>query len=209
MKNDTSRTNQPQQAKGGQRQNTPSALGKQPRQLNQKPQSEAETESETEIDSDLHDLFLDELADMLHAERQITKALPKLIKAAEAEELRTALQDHLAETQQQINRIEQVFASLGEKVEAKPCKGMQGILEEGDEMVKEMKDTTALDAAIISGGQKVEHYEIASYGTLVAWAEKMGHDEAARLLGESLAEEKAADEKLTEIAESSANDKAD
>jgi ferritin-like metal-binding protein YciE len=206
MKN-TTRTNQPQEAKGGQRQNSPAGPAKQTGQAKRNDQSESEPESE--MDSDLHDLFLDELADMLHAERQITKALPKLIKAAEASELRTALQDHLAETQKQIARIEQVFASLDEKVEAKPCKGMQGILEEGDEMVKEMKGTTALDAVIIAGGQKVEHYEIASYGTLVAWAEKMGHDEAARLLGESLAEEKAADEKLTEIAESLANEKAD
>jgi ferritin-like metal-binding protein YciE len=206
MKNDT-RTNTRQDAKGSQRQNTPEGSAKQGRA--EQPDRDADADSESGMDSDLHDLFLDELADMLHAERQITKALPKLIKAAEAEELRTALEEHLAETQEQIARIEQVFTSLDEQVQAKPCKGMQGILEEGDEMVKEMKDTAALDAAIISGGQKVEHYEIASYGTLVAWAEKMGHDEAARLLGESLAEEKAADEKLTEIAESLANEKAD
>jgi ferritin-like metal-binding protein YciE len=203
MKSKTSRTNQSQRAK-----QSPSSYQARSGSRSQG-NGDSETDSESQSNSDLHDAFLDELADMLHAERQITKALPKLIKAAEADELRTALEDHLAETQQQIARIEEVFASLEEPVKAKPCDGMKGILEEGEDMVKEMKDTTALDAVIISGGQKVEHYEIASYGTLIAWATQMGHMEAARLLVENLEEEKAADEKLTEIAESLANAKAD
>jgi len=162
-----------------------------------------------EMNNDLHELFLDELADMLHAEQQITKALPKLIKVAESDELRTALESHLEETNNQISRLEQVFESLDEKSKAKPCKGMKGILEEGDEMVKEMKETEALDATIISAAQKVEHYEIASYGTLIAWAEQMGHGDAAQLLKENLQEEKNADEKLSEVALSAANQKAE
>jgi len=166
-------------------------------------------ESDQEMDNSLHDLFLEELADTLHAEHQITKALPKLIKAAESEELRSGLEDHLEETEQQIDRIERVFKSLGEKVKTKPCEGMKGILKEGEEMVKEMKNTPSLDATIIAGCQKVEHYEIASYGTLIAWAKQMGHDEEAELLQESLDEEKSADEQLTEVAESSANQKAE
>jgi len=162
-----------------------------------------------QMNTELHELFLDELADMLHAEQQITKALPKLIKAAKSDELRTALEEHLEETNNQISRLEQVFESLDEKAKAKPCKGMKGILEEGDEMVKEMKETEALDATIISAAQKVEHYEIASYGTLIAWAEQMGHGDAAQLLKENLQEEKAADEKLSEVALSAANEKAE
>jgi len=161
------------------------------------------------MDNDLHELFLDELADMLHAEQQITKALPKLIKVVEEEELRTALESHLEETKGQVTRLEQVFKSLDEKTKTKPCKGMKGILDEGDEMVKEMQGTAALDAAVIAAGQKVEHYEIASYGTLVAWAEQMNHSEAAQLLKENLQEEKAADEKLTDIARAVANAKAE
>lgn len=161
------------------------------------------------MDNDLHELFLDELQDMYHAENQITKALPKLIKAADSEELRAALEGHLDETTEQIARLERVFESLGEKVKSKQCKGMKGILEEGDEMIKEMKGTSALDATLIAVGQKVEHYEIASYGTLIAWAEEMGHEEAVRLLKANLNEEKSADSKLTDIALSQANERAE
>ncbi len=156
----------------------------------------------------LKEVFLDELADVLHAEKQITKALPKMIKAAESDELREALEEHLQETENQIDRLEQVFAECDAKAKTKPCKGMQGIIEEGEEMVKESKNTPALDAVIISAAQKVEHYEIASYGTLAAWAEQMGNDNAVRLLNEILEEEKAADEKLTEVACSMANEAA-
>ncbi len=161
------------------------------------------------MNHDLHRMFVDELADALHAEYQLTKALPKLIKAAESEELANALQAHLEETEGQITRLEEVFVSLDEKPRKKPCKGMQGILEEGDEMVKAQKASPAMDAAIIAASQKAEHYEIAAYGTLLAWAKEMGHDEAIRLLNETLAEEKHADKALTEIALGGANRRAE
>ena len=167
--------------------------------------SKAPSDQNLPMNNPLHDLFLDELADTRHAETQLTKALPKMIKAAESDELRSALESHLEETKGHIRRIDEAFAALNEKVKNIPCEAMKGILEEGDELVKETKGTTALDAAIISAGQKVEHYEIASYGTLVAWATKMGHEEVASLLEDNLNEEKAADEKLTQIAETTAN----
>jgi ferritin-like metal-binding protein YciE len=160
-------------------------------------------------DSDLHELFLDELADMYHAEHQLTKALPKMAKAAESDELRTAFEMHLNETETQITRLEEVFDSVMAKVNSKTCEGMKGIISEGEEMLKEMKNTSALDATLIAAAQKVEHYEIASYGTLAAWARQMGHQDAAELLEETLSEEKAADEKLTQIATSIANQKAE
>lgn len=161
------------------------------------------------MDSELHELFLDELADILNAERQLTKALPKMAKAAKSEELTAAFKSHLAETENQITRLEQVFASLDEPVKSKECKAMKGLLEEGKDLMEEMKDSSALDAALIAAAQKVEHYEIASYGTVCAWAEKMGHDEAVELLTATLDEEKLADEKLTAIAESTANEAGD
>ena len=153
----------------------------------------------------LHKLFLDELSDIHHAERQLTKALPKMAKAAENEELRAAFESHLQETENQISRIEQVFESLGETARKKKCKAMEGLIEEGKELMEENKGSSTIDAALISAAQKVEHYEIASYGCLCTWAKLMEHEEAARLLQESLDEEKEADERLTEIAESLAN----
>ena len=164
---------------------------------------------DAETESNLQEIFLDELADMYHAEKQITKALPKMIKAAQSDELREALEEHLNETEGQIDRLDQVFAAVDEKVKTKTCKGMQGIVEEGDELIKENKGAPGLDAVIISAAQKVEHYEIASYGTLASWAEQMGNDRAAKLLRETLREEKEADEKLTGIAESLANQEAE
>jgi ferritin-like metal-binding protein YciE len=161
------------------------------------------------MDSELHELFLEELADMYQAEHQLTKALPKMAKAAESDELKQAFQSHSEETENQISRLEQVFTSLNEKPRSKKCRGMQGIIEESEEMMKEQKNSTALDATLISAAQKAEHYEIASYGTLAAWAEQMGHDEAFRLLKETLSEEKAADEKLSELALYRANLKAE
>jgi ferritin-like metal-binding protein YciE len=160
------------------------------------------------MDNDLHELFLDELKDIYDAEQQLTKALPKMAKAAESDELRMAFESHLSETENQVQRLEQVFESLGETAKAKKCKGMNGLIKEGEEMMKELKDTSALDASLIASAQKVEHYEIASYGSLCAWAKQMGHDEAAQLLQETLDEEKAADHKLTEVAETSANEEA-
>ena len=153
----------------------------------------------------LHDAFIDELRDVYHAEKQITKALPKMIKAATSDELREAFENHLEETKGQINRLEEVFASLDEKVKAKKCDGMAGIIEEGSSAMGEDFDEPTMDAALIASAQRVEHYEMAAYGTLVAWAEAMGHTEAAELLQATLEEEKATDEKLSEIADGGVN----
>lgn len=160
------------------------------------------------MDTELHKLFLDELADIYNAEQQLTKALPKLAKAAQSDELREALEQHLEETEEHISRLEQVAESLDETLKRKTCKAMKGLLEEGDEIVKEQKNSSALDAGIIAACQKVEHYEIATYGTLCAWAEQMGHDEALKLLQQTEEEEAAADETLTEVAENIANERA-
>ena len=153
----------------------------------------------------LHDAFIDELRDVYHAEKQITKALPKMIKAATSDELRQAFETHLDETKTQIGRLEEVFASLDEKVKAKKCDGMAGIIEEGSSAMGEDFDEPTMDAALIASAQRVEHYEMAAYGTLVAWAEAMGHTEAAELLQTTLDEEKATDEKLTELADGGIN----
>lgn len=169
----------------------------------------AAEEQNAEMDNDLHELFLDELADILNAEQQLTKALPKMAKAAESDELREAFEAHLAETEEHVSRLEQVAEGLGEKLKRKTCAAMKGLVEEAQDLMKEQKGSSALDAALIAAAQKVEHYEIASYGTVCAWAKQMGHEDAAEILGETLEEEKAADEKLTTIAESAANAKAE
>jgi ferritin-like metal-binding protein YciE len=156
----------------------------------------------------LHDAFIDELRDTYDAEKQLTKALPKLAKAATSPELREAFEAHLEETRGQIDRLEQVFASLDEKVRGKHCDGIAGIIEEGKSIMEEDFDETTMDACLIAAGQRAEHYEMAAYGTLVAWARAMGHDEAAELLEQTLEEEKAADEKLTAIAEGGINQEA-
>lgn len=158
------------------------------------------------IDGDLHELFLDELADILNAEQQLTKALPEMAEAAVSEELTSAFESHLTETEYHIRRLEKVFASLDEPVKSKECKAMKGLLDEGRDLMEEMKGSPALDAALIAAAQKMEHYEIASYGTVCAWAAKMGHDKAVELLSVTLDEEKAADEMLTEIAEGTVNE---
>jgi ferritin-like metal-binding protein YciE len=153
----------------------------------------------------LHEVFLDELADLYSAEKQLLKALPRMAKAAKSEELREAFEQHLSETEEQVNRLEQAVEALGEKMKRKTCKAMEGLLEEAKEMMDDQKDSPALDAVLIAAAQKVEHYEIASYGTVCTWAELMGHDEALDLLQETLDEEKNTDERLTEIAETVAN----
>ena len=153
----------------------------------------------------LHDAFVDELRDTYDAEKQVTKALPKMVKAASSAQLKTAFQNHLAETQTQIARLEKVFASLGEKVRGKHCDGVAGIIEEGKAIMEEDFDETTMDACLIAGGQRVEHYEMAAYGTLVAWARAMDHTEAADLLQQTLDEEKAADQKLSSLAEGGIN----
>lgn len=158
------------------------------------------------MNGELHELFLDEIADILSAEQQLTKALPKMAAAARSEELIATFESHLEETEYHITRIEEIFASLDEPVRSKECKAMKGLIEEGNELIEKMKGSSALDAALIAAAQKVEHYEIASYGTVCAWAEKMGHDEAVELLSATLYEEKSTDELLTSIAESTVNE---
>jgi ferritin-like metal-binding protein YciE len=155
-----------------------------------------------------HDAFLDELRDAYDAEKQLTKALPKLAKAASAEELREAFESHLDETRGHVEKLEQVFASLDEKVRGKHCDGIAGIIEEGKSVMEEDFDDETMDACLIAAGQRAEHYEMAAYGTLVAWAKAMGHEEAAGLLEEILDEEKAADEKLTSLADGGINESA-
>jgi ferritin-like metal-binding protein YciE len=153
----------------------------------------------------LHDAFIDELRDTYDAERQLTKALAKLAKAATSPPLRDAFESHLTETQGQIERLEQVFETLNEKVRGKHCDGIAGIIEEGKSIMEEDFDDDTMDACLIAAGQRAEHYEMAAYGTLVAWARAMGHTEAADLLQETLDEEKAADEKLSSLAEGGIN----
>ncbi len=156
----------------------------------------------------LHTAFVDELRDTYDAERQILKALPRMIKAASSEDLSSAFETHLEETRGHVERLEQVFASLDEKVRGKHCDGMAGIIEEGKSIMEEDFDETTMDACLIAAAQRVEHYEMAAYGTLVAWAGTMGHVEAASLLKETLEEEKAADKKLSGIAEGGINQEA-
>ena len=153
----------------------------------------------------MHDAFLDELRDSYDAERQLIKALPKMAKAATSAELRTAFETHLEETRGHVERLEQVFESLEEKVKGKHCDGIAGIIEEGKSIMEEDFDESTMDACLIAAGQRAEHYEMAAYGTLVAWARAMGHDEAAELLEQTLEEEKAADQKLTSLAQSGIN----
>ncbi len=160
-------------------------------------------------ESALNELFIDELKDIYWAEKHLTTALPKMAKAATTDELRSAIQNHLAETENHVSRLEQVFKSIGEKAVAKKCEAMAGLIKEGDEIVAETeKGSITRDAGIISAGQKIEHYEIATYGTLKTLAGVLGYDEAAELLEATLQEEKNADSKLTEVAESSINQSA-
>lgn len=152
----------------------------------------------------LQKLFTNELSDLYDAEQQILKALPKMIEECSSSELQEALQEHFKVTQQQVSRLDEIFRELGEKPNKK-CKGMAGIISEGEEMLKEDLEESTKDAGIIGAAQKVEHYEIASYGTARTLAEFLGNDRAAQLLEETLEEEKEADKLLTEIAESSIN----
>jgi ferritin-like metal-binding protein YciE len=155
--------------------------------------------------NDLHELFIEELSDIYDAEKQLIKALPKMAKHVENEELQTAFERHLEQTKKQKDRLDQVFEALDEKPKRKSCKGMAGLIAEGEEMASELEDSSALDAGLICAAQKVEHYEIASYGCLCTWAEEMGHTEALRLLKENLKEEKQTDDLLTDLAEQCLN----
>lgn len=153
----------------------------------------------------LHDAFLDELRDAYNAEKQLLKALPKLARKATSGELRTAFETHLEETHGHVSTLEDVFGVLGEKVRGKHCDGIAGIIEEGKSVMEEDFDDDTMDACLIASGQRAEHYEMAAYGTLVAWATVMGHTEVAGLLEGILTEEKAADRKLTALAEAGIN----
>ena len=148
------------------------------------------------------DMLLEETKDIYDAEKRLTKALPKMAKAATTEELREAIEDHLEETKGQVKRLEKIFKLLEKPARGKKCAAMTGLVEEGSELIKEKKDmdSAVFDAALIAAAQKVEHYEIATYGTLATWAEMLGLEEVSDLFEESLAEEKGADDKLTSLA---------
>jgi ferritin-like metal-binding protein YciE len=149
----------------------------------------------------LEDAFVEELRDVYHAEKQIIKALPRMAKKATNPELRAGLEKHLRETEEQVQRLEQVFELLGEKAKAKKCDAMEGLLEEGKDVMNEDAEDEVRDALLIAAAQKVEHYEIATYGTLCAWSKQLGHDSrVAELLHRTLNEEKMTDEKLTQVA---------
>ena len=150
----------------------------------------------------LHDLFVNELRDLLSAENQILKALPKMAKAASSEELRMGFEEHLEQTKGQVERLQKVFEEIDMAPRAKKCKAMEGLLEEGAEILEMNAEDAVRDAAMIAAAQKVEHYEIAAYGTVRTYAEMLGFDEAARLLQETLDEEGETDKKLTELAQS-------
>lgn len=156
----------------------------------------------------LDDLFEDTLKDIYYAENKILKALPKMAKAAHSDELRAAFEKHEKQTEEQISRLEQVFDLIETPAKGKKCQAIEGILEEGTEIIKEFKRAPALDAGLVSAAQAVEHYEIARYGTLKRWAEQMGLDEAVGLLDETLDEEKETDASLTELADSMVNEQA-
>ncbi len=153
----------------------------------------------------LEDLFLEDLKDLYNAENQILKALPRMAKKASAPELRRAFEQHLKQTEGQVQRLERVFGAIGEKPKGKTCKGMQGLIEEGKEKMSEDIEDDVLDAALIAAAQKVEHYEIAAYGTLRAYAEMLGNQQAAKLLQQTLDEEGETDKKLTALAEQLVN----
>ena len=156
----------------------------------------------------LKDLFYDGLKDIYYAERAILKALPKMARGAQDEQVKAAFQKHKEETQGHVERLQQVFEIIGKRAQGKTCPAIDGIIEEGEEMLDEFKGQPAIDAALVSAAQAVEHYEIARYGTLRRWAETLGMNDAAKLLNQTLDEEAATDEALSQIAESSVNERA-
>jgi ferritin-like metal-binding protein YciE len=156
----------------------------------------------------LEDLFLDTLKDIYYAEKQIVKTLPKMAKAAQSPDLKAGFEKHLAETEKHVERLEQIFEILGAPARGKTCEAILGIIEEGKSIMEEFKDTAALDAGLVSAAQAVEHYEIARYGTLKAWAKQMGQADVVRLLEATEKEEIAADKTLSQVALADANRKA-
>ena len=149
----------------------------------------------------LRELYIEELKDLYNAENQLVKALPKMAKAASSDELRQGFEQHLEQTKGHVQRLEQIFQALGESPKGKKCKGMEGLVEEGSEVMQEDFDGALMDAALIGAAQRVEHYEIAGYGTVCAFAEELGETEQNSLLNETLQEEKETDEKLTQLAQ--------
>ena len=156
----------------------------------------------------LNKLYVEELRDIYNAETQLLKALPKMAKGASSEELRQAFEDHLDETREHVDRLEDIFKALDEKATGKTCKAMKGLVEEGSEILSEKGEDSVLDAGIIAAAQKIEHYEIATYGTLRTWANLLGEDEAAELLQQTLDEEGDTDKRLNELAEEIVNPEA-
>lgn len=159
-------------------------------------------------DTELHDLYVDQLRDILWAEKELVKALPKMAKAASDTKLSEAFTKHLAETKKHVDRLGKIFEGLGLSARAKKCPAMEGLLKEADELAEEYADSSALDAALITAAQKVEHYEIATYGTMRAFAQRLGYGDAVKLLTETLEEEGNADQKLTKIASGGVNEMA-
>jgi ferritin-like metal-binding protein YciE len=159
-------------------------------------------------EKNLEDLFYETLKDIYYAEKTIVKALPKMAKNANSNELRHAFEQHLQETEGQVERLEQVFELIGKPARAKTCEAIKGLTEEAKEVMKDFKNSDALDAGLLSAAQAVEHYEISRYGTLIAWANQLGLDQAVELLEETLEEEKNTDKTLTKIAESGVNQQA-
>jgi ferritin-like metal-binding protein YciE len=159
--------------------------------------------------NDLNDLLVEQLKDLYNAEAQLTKALPKMAKAATSPELKQAFQTHLAETEEHINRLEQVFEELGESAKGKTCKAMKGLVEEAKEAIEEEAEDSVKDAALIAAAQRVEHYEIAGYGTVRTYAKMLGQDQAAKLLQQTLDEEGKTDKLLTQLAEACINQMAE
>jgi ferritin-like metal-binding protein YciE len=160
-----------------------------------------EREMTTMQRNELQELWVDELRDLYDAENRLVKALPKMAKNATSEQLRTGFEEHLEQTKEHVERLKEIFESLGEKPTGKKCAGMMGLIKEGEEMMREDFDEEAMDAAIISAAQRVEHYEIAAYGTVRTWAELLGENEASSLLQKTLDEEKGTDKRLTELAQ--------
>jgi ferritin-like metal-binding protein YciE len=155
--------------------------------------------------SSLHDLYVDQLKDLLNAENQLIKALPKMAKAASSDDLKSAFDEHTEQTREHVARLEKIFEDMGKAARGKTCKAMQGLIEEGKEIMEEDAEPAVLDAGLIAAAQKVEHYEIASYGTVRTYAQMLGEKDAAKLLQKTLDEESQTDEKLTKLAEEHIN----
>lgn len=157
----------------------------------------------------LDELFHETLKDIYYAENKLTKAIPKMAKAAQSKDLKKAFEKHAVETKGQVARLEKVFKNIGKKPQGKTCAAINGIIKEGDEIAKDFKGSPALDAGLLAAAQAVEHYEISRYGTLKSWAEELGDNESARLFDETLTEEKHTDESLTRLAEAAVNQHAE